>query len=483
MKSTLLISQRALVLYLGAVMALGCGDAHEPHSRDGSGGSGDGAATGGRAAGGGSASGGADGVGATSGGGTSGSGGSSGGSDSSGGAGAGGADQGSTGGASGGDAGSGGAPTGTKSSLADEYPCDGTTDGYDVVMTGSGNNWTISGGGADQSITSGMADALTAAYGRLTGSADDKGTLLVQGDGTIAASAQVGMPSNLVLNLCGTIDVTGEPSGSDRSPLYARGRTHIDIPHATITGTAQYGMFFRDVSNLHLGEIYIDGTSGHGIRVDSHGTDDRNNAKNITMDYIHAENTGTDGVEIYGAVGIEIGTVVARRTGACGLLLDDSIDANIGLVDAVDAAWNERGYAAFRTANRNGRYDDGSYPTNIVLKELRASGSDAGRGFFCVSESGGVEIENFTIDGVAGDPAIFIENCYNVKLASASGAGALVGGRGYLGHNTGNGEASRDVVLQNITLSGGASLESNAATCGRNNQASNVTGGAVDVCE
>jgi len=483
MKSLLLPSQRALLLYLGAVIALGCGDADQPNSADGSGGSGDVGSSGGRAAGGGSASGGADG-GSSAGGGSSATGGGSSAGGLSASAGAGGADQAPTGGASGGDAGSGGAASGgTKSDLAEAYPCDGSTDGYDVVMTGSGDSWTISGGGAEQTITSGMADALAEAYGRLAGSADDKGTLLVQGEGTISASAQVGMPSHMVLNLCGTIEVTGTPSGSDRSPLYARGRTHIDIPHATLTGTAQYGMFFRDVSNLHLGEIYIDGTSGHGIRVDSHGTDDRNNAKNITMDYVQAENTGTDGIEIYGAVGIEIGTVVARRTGACGLLLDDSIDANIGLVDAVDAAWEDRGYAAFRTANRNGRYDDGSYPTNIVLKELRASGSDAGRGFFCVSESGGVEIENFTIDGLAGDPAIFIENCYNVKLASASGSGTLVGGRGYLGHNTGNGEASRDVVLQNIALSGGAKLESNAATCGRNNQAINVSGGVVDVCE
>jgi len=501
MKHSARASSLALLLTLSLVPAAGCGGSGGgdlPGTSGGSTGVGTGGAmSGGASSGGTSGSGAAANTGGASGG-TSSSGGASasggvgsGGDGGTGGAGSGGAGAGGTGsgGTGSGGAGSGGAGSGGdgsgggSSSLADEYPCDGTTEGYDVVMTGSGSNWTISGSGGDQSITSGMADALVEAYSRLAGTAEDKGKLLVMGDGTVSASAQLKMPSNLVLNVCGTIDVTGTASGSDRSPFHAQGRTNIDIPHASLTGSAQYGMFFRDVSNLHLGEIHINGTDGHGIRIDSHGSDDRQNAKNIIIDYLHAENTGSDGIEIYSAVDIQIGTVVARNTGANGLILNDSINAEIGLVDAVNAAWNEKGYAAFRTANRNGRYDDGSYPTNIRLGELRASGSNAGRGFFCVSGSGGVEIENFTIDGLAGDPAIFIENCYNVTLASASGTGELIGGRGYIGHNSGNGDAAQDVLFQNITLSGGAALESNGSTCGRNNRALNVTGGSVDICE
>ena len=408
-------------------------------------------------------------------------------------AGTGGAGSGSagTGGAGAGSAGSGGAGSGSAggeskaggaSALAAQYPCDGGTAGYDVVVTGGGNDWTITGTGGDASITTGLQSAIESAYGRLSGSAGNNATLLVQGDGTVDASAQLRMPSYMLLNVCGTVDVTGTASGSDRSPFYARDRTDIQIPNLTLTGNAQYGMFFRDVSNLHLGDIHIDGTGGLGIRIDSHGSNDRNNTTNITIDHVHVENTGGHGVELYGADGVEIGTVVARSTGDCGLILNDSINATIGLVDAVDAAHVGTGYAAFRTANDNGRYDDGSYPTNIRLGELRASGAAAGRGFFCVSRSGGVEIERFTVDVVGGDPAIFIENCYNVTVASASGSGALIGGRAYIGHNSGNGDASRDVTFQNITLSGGATVESNGATCGRNNQAINVTGGSVDVC-
>jgi hypothetical protein len=55
-------------------------------------------------------------------------------------------------------------------------------------------------------------------------------------------------------------------------------------------------------------------------------------------------------------------------------------------------------------------------------------------------------------------------------------------GRVYIGHNDGNGDPSRDVTFQNITLSDGAHIEQNGATCGLNNVAVNVTGGDVDMC-
>ncbi len=305
----------------------------------------------------------------------------------------------------------------------------------------------------------------------------------------MSGAAQLQIRDNTVLNVCGTINVTNDVSGSDRSPAFARGATNIDIPHFNLTGSAQYGMFFREVSNLHLGDIHINGTSGLGIRIDSrqsNGSFNKNNSQNVTIDYVHVENTGGHGVELYGVNNIEIGTVYARNTGNAGLLLNFSTNANIGLIDAVDAASIGTGYAAFRTANNNGQLPNGSYDTNIFVGELRASqsnGGNSGRGFFCVSGSGGVEIANFTIDNVSGSPAIFIENCYNVTMASSSGSGTLAGGNAYLGHNSGNGDACRDVTLRNITLSGGANVTSSGSTCGRNNQAINVTGGSVDICQ
>jgi hypothetical protein len=378
--------------------------------------------------------------------------------------------------------GTGGAQTGGSGGTGGDeaYPCNGDTSGYNAVAIQSGNTWTVTNGGSTVYTGSDMESAMVAAYNSLSGGRSSKQSVLIDGSGDISASSQVRIPSYTIVNVCGTINVTGSASGSDRSPMYARGATDIEIPHLTLTGNAQYGMFFRDVSNLHLGNIHINGTGGLGIRIDSHGSNDRNSARNITIDYVHVENTGGHGVEFYGVDGIEIGTVVARSTADCGLILNDSINANIGLVDAVDAAYVSTGYAAFRTANTNGRYADGSYPTNIRLGELRATGG--GRGFFCVSASGGVQIDNFTIDQTGGDPSIFIENCYNVTLASSSGSGTLIGGRAYIGHNSGNGDPSRDVTFQNITLQSGARIEQNSATCGLNNVAINVTGGTVDMC-
>src|SRR5690606_2744618 len=130
-----------------------------------------------------------------------------------------------------------------------------------------------------------------------------------------------------------------------------------------------------------------------GIRVDNHGGDRAVKARNLNIDYAYVEGTSAHGVETYGVDGITIGTVVARNTGYSGLLLNDSINAEVGLVDG-DGAGTGTGYAAFRMANRNGRVGS-SYPDNIHVGEVIARGG--GRGIFCVSESGGVTIDRIDI--------------------------------------------------------------------------------------
>ena len=61
---------------------------------------------------------------------------------------------------------------------------------------------------------------------------------------------------------------------------------------------------------------------------------------------------------------------MARDTGYCGLILNETTNAEVGLVDA-DGAGTGTGYAAFRMANRNGRLG-GDYPTNIHVGEVIA---------------------------------------------------------------------------------------------------------------
>ncbi|WP_437875388.1 hypothetical protein [Sorangium sp. So ce513] len=425
------------------------------------------AGTGGSSAAGGAPSGSGSGVGsgdpAVSGSGVGG-GGASGAASGGGGPGSGGAGGAGTGGAgSGGDGagGSGTASTGAGGSGAGggdaAYPCDGDTSGYNAVVTRSGSTWAAQNGG--RSVYSGgdMRAAIQAALDSLRSGRTTKESVLVQGSGSMSAGSRLNVPSYTVLNVCGTIDVTGSGSG-DMAPIYARGRTDIEIPNVTISGTPLYAMFFRDVENLRLGRVVLRVSSGLGVRIDNHGRSDRaNKVKNIEIDHVDAEGTGSHAVETYGVDGLRIGAVVARDTGECGLLLNDTVNAEIGTVDAVNAGTGT-GYAAFRLANRAGRIG-GSYPTNIRVGQVIARGG--GRGIFCVSESGGVTIDRIDIADT-GNNSILLENCHNVNIAAESGT-VTGGGDIRLAARTEFANSS-DITIQNLTITNTAVNENPCAT-------------------
>lgn len=354
------------------------------------------------------------------------------------------------------DAGATDAGAGGSNGSAEAYPCDGDTSGYDAVVEGSGGAWVARRGGNEVYSGSNMQEAIQAGIDSLTAGRSSKQKVLVQGSGSISANTRVSVASYTVLNVCGTIDVTGTGSG-DRAPIYARGRTDIEIPNATITGAPVYGLFFRDVENLHLGRIELRVSSGLGIRIDNHGRADRSDkVSNIRIDHVYVEGTGTHGVETYGVDNLTIGTVIARQVGDSGLLLNDTTNAEIGLVDAVDAGTGT-GYAAFRMANRNGRIDDG-YPTNIHVAEVVARGG--GRGIFCVSESGGAVIDRINIADT-GNNSILIENCYNVTIAAESGS-VTGGGDIRLAART-EFPNSSDITIQNLTVTNTAINENPCA--------------------
>ncbi len=356
----------------------------------------------------------------------------------------------------------------------DGYPCDGDPSGYDVVVQGSGNSWTVTGGGS----YSDMASAMSAGYSRLSGSTQQ--TMLVLGDGDIDANAQLKMPSNMVLNICGTINVTGSYSNSDTSPLYARGRTDIDIPHATITGSPQYAMFFRDVDNLHLGQIDIRVTTGEGIRIDNHGRSDRSDkVDNIQIDDVYVQGTGAHGVETYGANNLTIGTVTARSTHYAGLMLNDSTNVEVGLVDGDDCATGT-GYATLRMANRNGRVGD-AYPTNVHVERVIARGG--GRGIFCVSESGGAAIDHIDLEDTGlsegSGNSILIENCYNLTIGNPNEQSRIANSADLRLAARDEFALTSDITLQNIALNGTTVTESPCAT---NSSFIDLTGGTLNIC-
>jgi hypothetical protein len=369
---------------------------------------------------------------------------------------------GATGGA--GSGGRGGSTGGTGGAPDTWFPCDGTTTGYDAVVSLSGSTWTARRGTSTAYTGSDMAAAMQAGINSLTSGRTTKQSVLVQGSGSMSANTRVSVASYTILNVCGTINVTGSGSG-DQAPIYARGQRDIDVPHATITGAPLYGMFFRQVDNIHLGRIDMRLSSGLGVRVDNGADHPPTKSRNFRLDYIYVENSGTHGVETYGVDGITIGTVVARSTTDAGLLLNDSINAEIGLVDADDAATGT-GYAAFRVANRNGRINN-AYPTNIHVGQVISRGG--GRGVFCVSESGGLVIDRIDIQN-AGNNAILLENCHNVNIAAMSGT-VSGGGEIRIAARTEFANSS-DITIQNLTVSNNRITES---PCADNSTIRNIT--------
>lgn len=98
--------------------------------------------------------------------------------------------------------------------------------------------------------------------------------------------------------------------------------------------------------------------------------------------------------------------------GECGLLLQKTTNAQVGLVQG-DNAGAGTGYATLRFANQNGMLSDGNYETNVFIDRVVSTGG--GRGIFCVSESGGAEIGTVELSNNENN-AVLIENCYNVAI-------------------------------------------------------------------
>ncbi|ONK11648.1 RICIN domain-containing protein [Streptomyces sp. MP131-18] len=334
---------------------------------------------------------------------------------------------------------------------------------YHAEATLSGSTWTARRNGGTVYTGSSMRDAMQAAINSLTPNRSSKERVVVRGSGSISAGTRVSLPSHTAIDVCGTINVTGSGSG-DQAPIYSRGTTNVEVGHLNVTGSPLYGIFMRNVTDVVLGQIDLRVSSGLGIRIDNHG--DRSvRSRNIRIDNVYVSGTSNHGVETYGVDGLTVGTVTARNVGYSGLLLNDTINANITRVDA-DNTGTGTGYAAFRMANRNGRVGD-SYPTNIRVGEVIARGG--GRGVFCVSESGGAVIDRVTLTNT-GNNSILIENCYNVTIAGQSGT-VSGGGEVRLAARS-EFPGNRDITLQNMTLNNTSLRES---PCGTNITYRNLT--------
>ncbi|CAL9552276.1 hypothetical protein SUDANB176_04470 [Streptomyces sp. enrichment culture] len=327
---------------------------------------------------------------------------------------------------------------------------------YQAEAVQSGSTWTARRGGSTVYTGTDMRAAVQAAINSLSSGRTSKERVVVRGSGTVSAGSRISLPSYTVLDVCGTINVTGSGSG-DQAPVYSRGTRDIEVQHLNVTGAPLYGVFLRNVQNVVLGQIDMRLSRGLGVRIDNRG-DTSQWTRNVRIDNVYVSGASSHAVETYGVDGLTIGTVTARNVGESGLLLNQTVNATVSRVDAENAGTGT-GYAAFRMANRNGRIGS-SYPTNIRVGEVVARGG--GRGVFCVSESGGATIDRVTLSHT-GNNAVLIENCYNVTLAAQSGT--VTGGGEIRLAARSEFPNNRDITIQNLTVTDSSIRES---PCGEN---------------
>ena len=286
---------------------------------------------------------------------------------------------------------------------------------YRAEVVQDGSTWTVRVGADVVHEGEDMLTAMRAGVEGLDPGRSEQQGVVVHGSGSMPGDTSLDLPSHTLLEVCGTIDVTG-PVAANHAAVRIRRVEDVTVPHLSLTGNPYFGVFVQSAQDVHFGQVDLRLSSGLGMRMDSRDDDSGRTARDIGIDDVFVSGTDNHGVETYGVDGFTVGTVTARDTGYSGLLLNDTENADIGLVDAENTGAGT-GYAAFRMANRNGRVGD-AYPTNIRVGEVRARGG--GRGVFCVSESGGAVIDRVDIADTGGN-AVLIENCHNVTIAAEGG--------------------------------------------------------------
>lgn len=270
----------------------------------------------------------------------------------------------------------------------------------DASVTGSDGEYTATMGSKE--IYAG-SDYHAAIQGALDAVASGQRVAVVA-SGSIGARS-ITVDSGKTLEGCGTIDIE-ERAG--HGAVESLGTTGARIPYLRLRGSAYFAMYFYGARDLVLGDITMDLTGGIGIRF----ARDEAGSTNVKMGTVTVTGAGSHAVETWNINGLEIDTVVARDCAESGLLLQNSRNVHVGLVDGNNTGTGT-GYAALRFANKNGITADDDYATNVYVDKVVATGG--GRGFFCVSESGGAEIGDVELSD-NGSESILIQNCYNVKI-------------------------------------------------------------------
>ncbi|RYP77542.1 hypothetical protein DL771_001115 [Monosporascus sp. 5C6A] len=270
----------------------------------------------------------------------------------------------------------------------------------DATVTGSGNSFTASKGSTRVYSGSDYRAAIQAALDSISSGQ----RISVMASGSIGAGT-ISISSGKTFEGCGTINV-GNRSG--RGAIESLNTQGVKIPYLSMTGNPYFGLRFYGTRDLTLGEITMNLSGGLGIRFDR----DQAANSNVKMGTIRVTGAGSHAVETWNIDGLTIDRVIARNVGECGLLIQNTRNAQVGLVDGDNVATGT-GYATLRFANNNGQNPNGNYNTNIYVDKVVSRGG--GRGFFCVSQSGAAVIKEVDLAN-NGNNAILIENCYNLSI-------------------------------------------------------------------
>ncbi|WP_416148988.1 fibronectin type III domain-containing protein [Salipaludibacillus sp. HK11] len=346
---------------------------------------------------------------------------------------------------------------------------------FDARVIQSGDTWRAINRGVVYSGDD-MLEAMQAAVDSLTSDRTSQEKVIVRGSGTIPGDESLDLPSHTSFEVDGTIHVegTGDPFsyGDHSAAVRILHAENVSIPRLNITGTPNYGIFVRTSEDIHLGQIDLRLDGGLGLRIESRDDDSVYGTRDVRIDDVYVSGTSDHGVETYGVDGISIGNVTAVNTGYAGVLLNDTINAEIDTVYGYGAGTGT-GYAAFRMANRNGNIDD-EYTKNISVGEVIARGG--GRGIFSVSRSGGAVIERVDIANT-GNNAMLIENSFNITIEG----GVVEGPSGIRIAARSDMPNTSDILMKNLTLRNSEILES---PCGENVEFRNITleNSTMDIC-
>lgn len=328
---------------------------------------------------------------------------------------------------------------------------DATVDGADGAYTASMGSEVVYEG----------ADYLVAIQTALDTIAEGQ-TVSVIADGSIGEGT-ISISSGKTFEGCGIIDA-GFNSG--RGAIESLDTADVSIPYLTMTGAPYFGMRFYGTSGLSLGEITMNLSGGLGIRFER----DEAGSTDVSMGTITVTGAGSHAVETWNIDGLTIGSVIARDVGECGLLIQETTNAQIGLVDGDNVAAGN-GYATFRMANNNGQTSDGGYEPNVFVDSVVSRGG--GRGIFCVSQSGAAVIESIDLADNENN-AILIENCYNVAINSGT-----VNGGGEVRISARDEFPNTSDIALNIEVNDNTVRES---PCGENMSLVISGNAAVDIC-